>query len=348
VSESPSKSVSRVRRNPAPVLKYLVEKHLLNHDQRILCYGCGQGVDVEWLQIRKYDTVGYDPHAPYGYSTPPVGLHDLVLFNYVLTRLKTEEARFAAIRKAFGHLKPGGRLVITSRTAYKMEIAEGSAAVTAFFQGLLDGCGTASLEILPPDSGDTSVAAIIRKSGIYEPKNPWTWIDTQPEFEELCARLLREPMVGLDVETTLSEPRVLCTIQLGVPGQTWIVDALQFHDLSPIRPVMESEDIIKLIHNADFERMMLSKHQIQLVNVYDTLVVARKRQKKGVSGGNKLGEVCERELQIYLDKSLQTSDWTLRPLSEEQLKYAAIDAEVLVLLHRIFCPPKAAENLELF
>ena len=111
---------------------------------------------------------------------------------------------------------------------------------------------------------------------------------------------------------------------------------------------MESEDVIKLIHNADFEKMMFSKHQIQIMNVYDTLVVARKHQKKVGSGGNKLGEVCERELQIYLDKSLQTSDWTQRPLSEEQLKYAAIDAEVLVLLHRVFSPPKVAENLELF
>ncbi len=39
--------------------------------------------------------------------------------------------------------------------------------------------------------------------------------------------------------------------------------------------------------------------------------------------------VCERELGIELDKTEQTSDWTLRPLSKRQMAYAALDVEVL-------------------
>lgn len=42
--------------------------------------------------------------------------------------------------------------------------------------------------------------------------------------------------------------------------------------------------------------------------------------------------VCERELGIALDKNEQTSDWAQRPLSDEQLRYAALDAEVLLAL----------------
>ena len=79
-----------------------------------------------------------------------------------------------------------------------------------------------------------------------------------------------------------------------------------------------------------------------------SLIASRKKHKKNVNGGHKLGEVCERELGIYLDKSLQTSDWTIRPLSADQLDYAAVDAEVLILLHRTLSPPRAPETLELF
>jgi ribonuclease D len=40
--------------------------------------------------------------------------------------------------------------------------------------------------------------------------------------------------------------------------------------------------------------------------------------------------VCERELGVSLDKGEQTSDWGRRPLDAEQIRYAALDAEVLL------------------
>ena len=38
----------------------------------------------------------------------------------------------------------------------------------------------------------------------------------------------------------------------------------------------------------------------------------------------------------YVDKSLQRSDWDSRPLSPEQLRYAALDADVLLRLEAAF------------
>ena len=43
--------------------------------------------------------------------------------------------------------------------------------------------------------------------------------------------------------------------------------------------------------------------------------------------------MCERELGVVLDKSAQTSMWTRRPLDPEQVRYAAMDAEVLLGLY---------------
>jgi ribonuclease D len=46
--------------------------------------------------------------------------------------------------------------------------------------------------------------------------------------------------------------------------------------------------------------------------------------------------VCERELGVVLDKRAQTSNWSCRPLSTDQLEYAALDAEVLLALYDWF------------
>ncbi|CAJ1419291.1 unnamed protein product [Effrenium voratum] len=47
-----------------------------------------------------------------------------------------------------------------------------------------------------------------------------------------------------------------------------------------------------------------------------------------------LQAVVARALGLRMDKSLQISDWNRRPLSAEQLEYAALDASVLLRLHR--------------
>lgn len=64
------------------------------------------------------------------------------------------------------------------------------------------------------------------------------------------------------------------------------------------------------------------------------MVASRQRHPDALEG-HSLKAVCERELNISLDKSQQTSDWAQRPLTLEQLEYAALDAEVLLLLHNL-------------
>jgi DNA polymerase-1 len=64
--------------------------------------------------------------------------------------------------------------------------------------------------------------------------------------------------------------------------------------------------------------------------------------KKHEEGYFSLKGVCERYLGITLDKNLQKSDWSADALSDEQLRYAAIDAAILLPLHQILM--QEAEN----
>ena len=88
----------------------------------------------------------------------------------------------------------------------------------------------------------------------------------------------------------------------------------------------------KLIHFAAFGRSVLSRYGFQVEPVVDTMELSRAARGMDAEGGHALSEVCRRELGQPLDKSEQTSDWARRPLSEEQVAYAALEAEVLLRL----------------
>jgi hypothetical protein len=339
------------RTEPAPALVRLVEAGRIDPSKHILCYGCGHGADVTWLRLRKFDVRGYDPHPPFGYFEPPSGKFDVVFVIYLMTRLKTDANRRANLARAANHLRPGGQLVVITRHWAQLAQesgGEGLEGAHAYFARLLDELGLDGMDAEPGPPDDPALSIFARKGGIYKPRLAVSWIDDTDEAARICAALQNEAQVGLDVETTLEEPRKLCTIQLAAPGHVWIVDALALTDYGPMKALMENPAVEKIIHNATFEEQMFAKHGIRIHNVYDTLPVSRKKHRKGASGGHKLGEVCERELGIYLDKRLQTSDWTQRPLSPDQLDYAAVDAEVLLDLYQVFNPPKPPENLTLF
>lgn len=161
-----------------------------------------------------------------------------------------------------------------------------------------------------------------------EPSLPVEWIDADEDLAVVCARLAQEDAIALDVETTFS--RTLCLVQLGTRERIYLLDALELTALDPLAALMEDPEVIKIIHNASFERSVLRRHGIDIVNIVDTLKLSRQRYAgQEIEGGHKLGEVCQRELGIELDKTEQTSNWARRPLSRRQLAYAALDVEVL-------------------
>mgnify|MGYP000708997474 CR=1 FL=1 len=333
---------ARPRAEVAPAIPRMAQDRMLEKGQRILCYGCGNGADVAWLKARRFRVHGYDPHPPFGYTDPPTGKYDWVFVVYLMTRLKSDEKRRETLRAAAGFVRPGGRLAIISRRwARQTDPA-------AQCQAMLEGMGLEVPEVLNYETDDNAMVITARMSGVYQPRNPVIWVDNQDVAAALCAQLVREPVIALDVETTLDEPRTLCTIQCSTADHNWIIDALALKDLAPVKALLENPAVMKVIHNALFEEQVFSGYGIRIINVYDTLPVSRKKHRKQSDAGHKLGDVCERELGVYLDKSLQVSDWTRRPLSPEQIAYAAVDAEVLMGLYRAFNPPEPPQNLTLF
>ena len=112
-----------------------------------------------------------------------------------------------------------------------------------------------------------------------------------------------------------------------------MIDPFAVGSLDPIRDVLTGQAPMKVIHNARFEQRVLAAVGIELGGVFDTLEASRRARGRDALGGHGLAMVCERELGFTLDKGEQTSNWSRRPLDAEQLRYAALDAEVLLALH---------------
>jgi ATP-dependent Lhr-like helicase len=167
------------------------------------------------------------------------------------------------------------------------------------------------------------------------PRNPIEWVDAPAALRALAAQLTAMDIVGLDVETTL-DFRTLCLVQIATRSRNYLIDPFAVGDLTPLECVMNAPRPQKVIHNARFERRMLASAGIGLLGVIDTLEVSRRVRGADALGGHSLGMVCERELGVTVDKSQQTSNWSRRPLDAAQLRYAALDAEILLQLHDRF------------
>jgi ATP-dependent Lhr-like helicase len=127
----------------------------------------------------------------------------------------------------------------------------------------------------------------------------------------------------------------LCLIQIADEKETFLIDALSVADLEPLRPILESTSITKIIHNAPFESRILGNLGFDIRAVCDTLKISRSIRGMSIRGGHGLATVCQRELDELIDKGEQTSNWKRRPLTDSQIDYAATDAEVLLRLHDV-------------
>jgi DNA polymerase-1 len=140
-------------------------------------------------------------------------------------------------------------------------------------------------------------------------------------------------MIGLDLETTALTPKEgrVRLVQAHDGERTIVADAFTC-DVTPL--FARVEECGGVAHNANFEELWAREYGFDLM-LEDTMIMSRvlyggtdgfKRLRHG------LAEVAERELEVTLDKEMQTSDWS-GPLTDEQIAYAELDAEILLKLH---------------
>lgn len=169
------------------------------------------------------------------------------------------------------------------------------------------------------------------------------YVGDQNKLAELIERIKSVSALALDIETINwwdREAERVALVQLGfreaddpaLPIRVAIIDALAGIDLSALRLPLELSLTPKAIHNASFDAVKLARHfGINTSPIFDTMLAARRSGAKKCS----LKAQVETHLGIQLDKTEQRSDWSRRPLSRDQLEYAALDASCTLLLYEL-------------
>jgi ribonuclease D len=116
-------------------------------------------------------------------------------------------------------------------------------------------------------------------------------------------------------------------------GTAWLVDPLAISDLSALAPVFAAPSPLLVLHAADNDLAHLKRrYGFTFAAIFDTSLAAR------FLGLPALGlDVLLREhLGVELPPSRQKDDWSMRPLSPDQERYAAADvAHLLALKDRL-------------
>jgi ribonuclease D len=120
-------------------------------------------------------------------------------------------------------------------------------------------------------------------------------------------------------------------LQLSTRGHNAILDplALDATMLAPLGAMLEDASVEKVFHDADYDlRLLQNDYGWHVRHIFDTRVAA---QLLGLQSFG-LAALLDRYFGVKLDKKHQRADWSMRPLSDDMLRYAAQDTEHLLEL----------------
>ena len=140
----------------------------------------------------------------------------------------------------------------------------------------------------------------------------------------LAARLATAPYVALDTEFLRERtyrPQ-LCLLQLASPGEACCVDPLASVSLETLAPVLAASSAPKILHAARQDLEVLWPLFGAVAPVFDTQVAAALC---GMPAQIGYSELVRRVLGVELNKAETRTDWSKRPLSDAQLRYAIDD-----------------------
>jgi ribonuclease D len=151
------------------------------------------------------------------------------------------------------------------------------------------------------------------------------WIDKDNELPALAQTLESQAWIGVDTEFLRERtffPK-LCLLQLAAGGRIWCVDTLRIGSLDPLMAALTAPAARKMIHAArqDLEAVYLSSKRI-VAPVFDTQIAAGCIGLKPQIG---YAELVKTLLDVTVPKGQTRTDWSKRPLTREQLEYAADD-----------------------
>jgi ribonuclease D len=154
-------------------------------------------------------------------------------------------------------------------------------------------------------------------------------IDDRKQFLSLCERLAAADQVAFDTEFVSDSgyrPR-LALLQFATDDLCVAVDPLKVGELSPWWKLMADPDLPVIVHGGQAEiRFCLQLGQVRPANLIDIQIAEGFRCR---SYPLSYTAIVQRVLNLEVHSNQTRTDWSRRPLSDEQIKYALEDVEYL-------------------
>lgn len=166
------------------------------------------------------------------------------------------------------------------------------------------------------------------------------FVDNNEKLSQLCEIIKDAAILIIDTEFVREKTyrAKLCLIQLATDDVVACIDPLALNDLTPLMDILYREDNLKVLHAArqDYEIFFDMNGKLP-APIFDTQLAASL-----LGYGEQVGyaTLVNKVLNIQLDKAHTRTDWSKRPLSEAQLRYASDDVFYLRQLY-----PKLKEQL---
>ncbi|MDO8880056.1 MAG: ribonuclease D [Coriobacteriia bacterium] len=155
-------------------------------------------------------------------------------------------------------------------------------------------------------------------------------------LEATCATLAGERVVAIDTEFMRERTYFarLCLIQIGTDRDAFVIDAIALEgELGRLAPLLESPETVKVFHagSQDVE-VLLKATGVTPRPLFDTQIAATLA---GFPTQVGYAQLVHDLVGAEIDKADTFTDWSVRPLSDTQLAYAAADVEHLPKVYEI-------------
>ena len=159
------------------------------------------------------------------------------------------------------------------------------------------------------------------------------YVDNSENLQQLCESIKDAPILILDTEFVREKTyrAKLCLIQIATDDIVACVDPIALSDLSPLMDIINDKSKLKVLHAArqDYEIFYDLNKQLPQP-LFDSQLAA---SLLGYGEQVGYGSLVEKVIGVQLDKAHTRTDWSKRPLSEAQIRYASDDVFYLRQLY---------------
>ena len=179
------------------------------------------------------------------------------------------------------------------------------------------------------------LSSILKKIDFFlKKKKEIFFIESEDDKEFIIDSLVNEKLIGIDTEFNWRKTyfHELSLLQISTESKILLIDFLKFKKLKFLKEILENKDKLIIMHSSRSDATVLNTNlKIQLKNTFDIQIA-----EKLISQGDikNYGLIVLDYFGFKLAKSETNSNWLKRPLTKNQLEYAAEDVNYLIPIYK--------------